>query len=178
VAAAQRRTLLAVDDREVEPELVGIEAAEGGVTQPGPWQPRLRLEFNMASGDKSALACNPNTGAGCDGSANTFENMYPTNHIIMGYADNMAWRNMVAYSASFQFKPSGAQHVEFRYWNFRKQTQGDCWYRAAQNCFYAANNGSSSLYQEIDGIYTVFLKENKVSWQLGGSYLKLVHPSA
>ncbi|MDH5337927.1 MAG: hypothetical protein OEW20_16585, partial [Nitrospira sp.] len=30
---------------------------------------------------------------------------------------------------------------------------------------------SNSLYKEIDGVYTLFLKDNKVAWQIGVSYL-------
>ena len=160
-------------------------AFEGGLTfEQLPWTPRLGLEFNYASGDGSAKNCNGNTGAGCGGNANTFENLYPTNHILMGYADRMAWRNMVGYSASLQAKPSIAQQLDFRFWIFRKANNGDCWYTASQACFSSAtgtgNSGggnttniatSNSLYKEIDGVYTLFFKDNKVAWQSGASYL-------
>ncbi len=148
-------------------------AAEGGITLPVPWSPRIGLEFNMASGDGDARACQSGNVAACNGTSNTFENLYPTNHIVMGYADIMAWRNMVAYSASLQFIPFdyAANHFEFRYWNFRKQTNGDCWYRAAQNCYFNASNGSNHLTDEIDFIYTLFFKGNKVAWQTGASYM-------
>ncbi|WP_447978971.1 alginate export family protein [Candidatus Nitrospira bockiana] len=147
-------------------------AAEAGVTLAAiPWSPRLGIEFNYASGDGDAARCQQGQVAACNGNANTFENFYPTNHIVMGYADVMAWRNMVAYSGSLQMKPSDAQHVEFRVWQFRKAVSGDCWYRAAQNCYFTQNNGSSSLATELDGIYTLFFKDNKVAWQIGGSYI-------
>lgn len=147
-------------------------AVEGGITLANvPWSPRIGAEFNYASGDGDALACQQGNAAACNGSANTFENLYPTNHIVMGYADVMAWRNMVAYSGSLQMKPADAHHLEFRYWNFRKANSGDCWYRAAQNCYFAANNGSNHLTDEIDLIWTWFFKDNKVAWQTGGSYL-------
>ncbi|GKS59912.1 hypothetical protein YTPLAS18_34390 [Nitrospira sp.] len=148
-------------------------AFEGGITLPGSWAPRVGAEFNYASGDGDGLNCNSTTGAGCNGTANTFENLYPTNHIVMGYADLMSWRNMVAYSASFQFKPMGyaANHFEFRYWNFRKANSGDAWYRAAQNAYFTNDNGRSHLFDEIDFIYTLFFKGNKVAWQTGVSYM-------
>jgi len=154
-------------------------AFEGGLTfEQLPWEPRVGVEFNYASGDGSANSCNGQTGAGCDGNANTFENLYPTNHILMGYADRMALRNMVGYSTSLQMKPSLAQHLDFRFWIFRKANNGDCWYTANQGCFSAPTTTtltniatSNSLYKEIDGVYTLFFKDNKVAWQTGVSYL-------
>jgi hypothetical protein len=152
-------------------------AAEGGVTlEDVPWTPRLGAEFNYASGDGSKANCNANTGAGCGGTANTFENLYPTNHILMGYADRMAWRNMVGYSGSLQLKPSIAQQLDFRFWLFRKANNRDCWYTANQSCFASDSSAggvatSNSLYKEIDGVYTLFFQNNKVAWQIGASYL-------
>lgn len=148
-------------------------AAEGGLTfASAPWSPRVGLEFNMASGDGDA---NCTSAATCRGTANTFENLYPTNHIVMGYADVMAWRNMVAYSASLQMVPFdyAANHLEFRYWNFQRQSTGDNWYRAAQNVYFnsATGNRASHLTDEVDLIYTLFFKGNKVAWQTGVSYL-------
>jgi Alginate export len=154
-------------------------AAVAGITlKDVPTQPRFGLEFNYASGDGSAANCNGNTGAGCGGNANTFENLYPTNHIVMGYADLMAWRNMVGYSGDIQIKPTKESHLEAKFWLFRKANNNDCWYRAAQNCYFtqtSANTGgvasSNSLAKELDLIYTLFFKENKVAWQIGGSYI-------
>lgn len=152
-------------------------AAVAGVTlKDVPTQPRLGIEFNYASGDGNAGTCNSTTGAGCNGHANTFENLYPTNHIIMGYADVMAWRNMVGYSGDLQLKPTKESHFEAKFWLFRKANSGDCWYRAAQNCYFTQTStnsvaNSSSLAKELDLIYTLFFKDNKVAWQIGGSYL-------
>jgi len=148
-------------------------AAQGGLTFADmPWSPRVGIEFNYASGDGDA---NCNSASTCNGTANTFENLYPTNHIVMGYADVMGWRNMVAYSGSLQVVPfnNPANHLEFRYWNFRRASSGDNWYRAAQNVYFGATPGNraSHLTDEIDFIYTLFFKGNKVAWQTGFSYL-------
>ncbi len=145
----------------------------GGITFVGgprlaAMQPRIGLEFNGASGDGDATTCT--TSATCNGTANTFENLYPTNHILMGYMDLFAWRNMIGYSANFKIKPTPASHVEIAGWIFRRQTNGDNWYRAAQNVYFAHRPGittSDSLGQEIDIIYTHFFMGGKVAWQLG-----------
>ena len=166
----------AVDGRDVSINAVAM-AVEGGITlKDVPTSPRLGLEFNYASGDGSGQGCNTSTTAGttnCQGNANTFENLYPTNHIVMGYADRMAWRNMVGYSGSLQLNPTQQTHLETRYWVFRKANHNDCWYTAAQTCAGAPGVGTTnnSLYKELDVIYTMFFKANKVAWQTGASYL-------
>ena len=147
-------------------------AIEGGVTlKDVPTTPRLGLEFNYASGDGDGRACAQNGQASCNGNVNTFENLYPTNHIVMGYADRMAWRNMVGYSGSAQLNPTQQTHFETRFWVFRKANNGDCWYTASQACQGGNATTNNSLYKELDAIYTVFFKNNKVAWQTGYSYL-------
>lgn len=147
-------------------------AVEGGITlKDAPMNPRLGAEFNYASGDGDGKACAQNGGTACHGNANTFENLYPTNHIVMGYADRMAWRNMVGYSGSLQLNPTQQTHLETRFWVFRKANNGDCWYTASQVCQGAGATTNNSLYKELDLIYTMFFKNNKVAWQTGGAYL-------
>ncbi len=147
-------------------------AVEGGITlKDVPTTPRLGLEFNYASGDGDGRNCANGTFTACHGNANTFENLYPTNHIVMGYADRMSWRNMVGYSGSLQLNPTQQSHFETRFWVFRKANNGDCWYTAAQSCVGTANTTSNSLYKELDLIYTLFFKSNKVAWQTGYAYL-------
>ena len=148
-------------------------AVQAGVTLPVPMQPRIGGEVNIASGDGEASTCGTgsagNTG-GCNGSANTFEQLYPTNHILFGYMDLFAWRNMVSYGGNFQMRPTKNSHFEIWGNVFRRQSTGDNWYRAAQNVYFANVPGvttSASLGQEIDVVYTMFFKDNKVGWQIG-----------
>jgi hypothetical protein len=171
----------APDGRNVSINAVAM-AIEGGITlKDVPTSPRIGAEFNYASGDGSGSNCNTATSAGttaCQGNANTFENLYPTNHIVMGYADRMAWRNMVGYSGSLQLNPTQQTHLETRYWLFRKANHNDCWYTASQACQGAgvANvTTDNSLYKELDVIFTMFFKNNKVAWQTGGAYLWAGH---
>ncbi|MEQ1796160.1 MAG: alginate export family protein [Nitrospira sp.] len=171
----------AADGRNVSINAVAM-AIEGGITlKDVPTSPRLGAEFNYASGDGSGQGCNTSTTAGttaCQGNSNTFENLYPTNHIVMGYADRMAWRNMVGYSGSLQLNPTQQTHFETRFWVFKKANQNDCWYSANQACTGApvANvTTNNNLYKELDMIYTMFFKNNKVAWQTGGAYLWASH---
>ena len=170
-----------VDNRNVSINAVAM-AIEGGITfKDVPMNPRLGAEFNYASGDGSGRDCVTNTTGGvtsCQGNANTFENLYPTNHIVMGYADRMAWRNMVGYSGSLQLNPTQSTHLETRYWLFRKANSNDCWYTANQSCQGAPITNvttDNSLYKELDVIFTMFFKNNKVAWQTGGAYLWAGH---
>jgi len=90
---------------------------------------------------------------------------------VMGYADRMAWRNMVGWSGSVQLNPTQQSHFETRFWVFQKANKGDCWYTASQVCQGANATASNELYKELDLIYTLFFKGNKVAWQTGWSYL-------
>jgi len=56
----------------------------GWTIVPSAVKPRLVAEFNHASGD----------GDPRDGRRQTFDQLYPTNHIKYGIADQMGWRNM------------------------------------------------------------------------------------
>ena len=148
-----------------------------GVTLPVPMQPRIGGEVNIASGDQHGGQCNSQQT--CQGHANTFEQFYPTNHILFGYMDLFAWRNMVSYGGNFQMRPTKNSHFEIWGNVFRKQTTGDNWYRAAQNAYFGTTSAacnaafstgqctSASLGQEIDVIYTHFFKNNKIGWQVG-----------
>jgi hypothetical protein len=153
-----------------------------GFTLPVPMQPRIGGEVNIGSGDGNAYRCGQGANAqtNCGGSANTFEQLYPTNHILFGYMDLFAWKNMVSYGGNFQMRPTKNSHFEIWGNVFRKQQTDDAWYRAAQNVYFGATGGnpagctgvggtctSASLGQEIDVIYTMFFKNNKVGWQVG-----------
>ena len=158
-------------------------AFQMGFTLPVPMQPRIGGEVNIASGDGNQTRCTsgPNAQTLCGGGANTFEQLYPTNHILFGYMDLFAWKNMVSYGGNFQMRPTKNSHFEIWGNVFRKQQTDDFWYRAAQNAYFGSSsaacaaafsgtNGnctSASLGQEIDVIYTMFFKNNKVGWQVG-----------
>ncbi len=58
-------------------------------------KPRVALEYAFASGD-----ADPN-----DGTHETFDNLYPTNHKFYGYMDTASWQNLHNVRLIYQLKP-------------------------------------------------------------------------
>jgi hypothetical protein len=58
--------------------------------------PRVALEYAYGSGDS-----NPN-----DGTHETFDNLYPTNHKFYGYMDFLSWQNLHDVRGIFTIKPT------------------------------------------------------------------------
>jgi hypothetical protein len=151
------------------------------------WKPRFAVGLDYASGDGNA---NCNTAAAgvagtrnvrsCNGTANTFENFYPTNHIHMGYMDVMAWRNMLTPSANFQFRPTERDHFEFWYNEFYLANARDNWYRGSQGAYVFSNpnNTSRHIGGETDFTWTRMFADGKVALQgtwghlFSGQYIK------
>jgi hypothetical protein len=134
------------------------------------WKPRLAFNFDYASGDgrngcQTSAANNAAIG-GCR-SANTFENFFPTNHIHMGYADVMAWKNMVAPQVNLQFRPTTRDHIEIWYMNMNTANKRDCWYRAAQVCYVnsSVNARNHHIGDEIDFTWTRMFADGKIAFQ-------------
>ncbi len=126
-------------------------------------KPRLAVNLDYASGDGRN---NCSSAATCK-TANTFENFFPTNHIHMGYADVIAWKNMLAPQANFQFRPTARDHFEIWYMNMNLANARDCWYRAAQGCYVYSkeNNTKKHIGDEIDFTWTRMFADGKVAFQ-------------
>lgn len=133
-------------------------AVKVGVTLPVPMSPRIGAEYNYASG----------SGAG-SGGRHTFENFWPTNHLHMGYMDQLGWKNMIAYSPQLKVKPTKASWVKVNYWIFRLAQVEDNVYNAGQGRLFAtaAGNQAASLGQELDVVYSHKFKQGKISFQVG-----------
>jgi hypothetical protein len=128
------------------------------------WKPRLAFNFDYASGDGRANCST--TGQACS-TANTFENLFPTNHIHMGYMDVQAWKNMLSPSANFQARPTKDDHVEIWYTNLNLANKQDNWYRGAQGAYIISKFGNtkSHIGDEIDFTWTHMFMDGKVSFQ-------------
>ena len=129
------------------------------------WKPRLAFNFDYASGDGRAN-CTIGGNTGCK-TANTFENMFPTNHIHMGYMDVQAWKNMMSPSVNFQFRPTKDDHFEIWATRMYLANTKDNWYRATQGVyvFSKTNNTERHIGDEVDVAWTHLFMDGKLSFQ-------------
>jgi hypothetical protein len=127
------------------------------------WKPRLAFNFDYASGDGRAN-CTIGGDTGCK-TANTFENLWGTNHIHMGYMDTIGWKNMMKPSINLQFRPTKDDHIEIWATSLNLANTKDNWYRAAQTVYVYSktNNTTRHLGNELDIIWTRFLMDGKLS---------------
>jgi hypothetical protein len=142
-------------------------------------KPRIAANLDYASGDSKAN-CTLNAAYGPCESANTFENFFPTNHIHMGYADVIAWKNMMAPQLNFQFRPTERDHIELWFVNMNLANKEDNWYRGAQSAYVFSKVGNTKKHigDEYDFTWTRMFADGKVSFQAtyalitAGGYIK------
>jgi hypothetical protein len=135
------------------------------------WKPRLAFNFDYASGDGRAN-CTIGGDTDCK-TANTFENLWGTNHIHMGYMDTMGWKNMMKPSINLQFRPTKDDHIEIWATSLNLANTKDNWYRAAQTVYVYSktNNTTRHIGNELDIIWTRFFMDGKLSFQAGYGHL-------
>jgi hypothetical protein len=80
--------------------------------------PRVGFEYNFASGDSDPT----------DGTSETFENLFPTNHKHYGYMDFVGWRNMHNPRFSASLKPAKSLTVTLDYHLFWLADTADFFY--------------------------------------------------
>ena len=135
------------------------------------WKPRLAMNLDYASGDGRAQC-----GAGGQGtcqSANTFENLFPTNHIHMGYMDVHAWKNMMSPTVTCQARPTKDDHIEIWGTSLNLANKEDNWYRGGQGAYVYSKVGNTKKHigDELDVAYTHMFMDGKLAFQAAYGHL-------
>lgn len=104
--------------------------------------PRLRVEYNFASGDASPA----------DGVRGTFDQLYPTGHAKYGVIDQVGWRNMQNARVGAVVKPHARLSVEVDYHSFWLAHRRDGLYNAGGALVARVPGGAagSHVAQEAD----------------------------
>ncbi|MBF8275440.1 MAG: putative outer rane protein [Candidatus Brocadiaceae bacterium] len=86
------------------------------------WTPRFGIEYDYASGDSDTT----------DGTHETFDNLYPTNHWqgIYGFADLVSWQNMHDFRGQVKVSPTKKLTAQVDYHYFLLAEESDGWYLA------------------------------------------------
>ena len=129
-------------------QVAGAGIVEAGYQLPDVWaKPWLRTGVNFASGDSNQD----------DGNHNTFFNIMPTNHLYYGYADQLAFANLIDLFVQLKLSPIPKLGVELVFHQFWLYTQRDSRYFgsgafAKRSLGYgkSASNGANNVGQEID----------------------------
>jgi hypothetical protein len=137
--------------------------------------PRLLIEYNFASGDR-----NPQ-----DGTRETFDQLFPTNHDKYGIADQVGWRNLHNLRAGVGMKFSERVSAQFDYHSFWLASRRDALYSAAGVAVARVAAGARSRHvgQELDVDVRVTLTRSLSLWVgyahlFAGGFLKQATPGA
>ncbi len=151
-------------------------AAKGGYTfKDMNWKPRFGFEYAHASGDDDPT----------DNDHDTFDNLYPTNHMngIYGFADLLSWQNMHDFRGNIKVTPTSKLTVQVDYHYFLLAEEEDGWYLA--NGFLASgvrpaggyDDDDNELAQEVDLTVSYQLYKNVgilggYSWFAAGDWIE------
>jgi len=104
-------------------------------------KPRVGAEFVLGSGDDDPT----------DGTQKTFQNLFPTNHLHYGYADQAGWSNLTAAKASAGFGPNKLWKANVDYYHLRLTDPAGGWFNAGGKLVRGGiPNASSHLGDEVD----------------------------
>ncbi len=91
-------------------------AIKAGYTIPDVMGLRIGVEYDAATGDSGGAA--GSAGAAADGEDEAFSNLYPTNHYLYGFTDDVNWTNIQALSLNVSAKPMANLKVALEYWKY------------------------------------------------------------
>ncbi len=109
------------------------------------WKPRFGYEFDWSPGDPRPIQSGSNK-------HRTFHNFYPTNHAHYGYADLMAWKNMMGHRFQIKVFPTKKLTAWVDLWKFNIDQSRDAWYHAGQGPLRAQStfDRTENLGKEVD----------------------------
>jgi hypothetical protein len=113
-------------------------AAHVGRTFAGPRVLRLNAGVDAASGDDTP-----------GGAVGTFNQLYPTGHAHLGYADLHGRQNVLALTAGAALRGPGRVAIQLDAWSFRRLTVNDALY-AADGSVLRPAGGEEAAGQELD----------------------------
>jgi hypothetical protein len=85
------------------------------------FQPRLAFIYSFGSGDKNSA----------DGSSQTFQNLFPTNHLFYGYMDLNSLQNLHDFRLAYTVKPSPTSTLALEGHSHFLAQATDFWYNVA-----------------------------------------------
>ncbi|MBI4456718.1 MAG: alginate export family protein [Acidobacteria bacterium] len=127
-----------------------------------PYQPRLIIEYNYASGDRAPL----------DGKRGTFDQLYPTAHDKYGLADQVGWRNIHHVRSGFEFRPNPKWLMMGNYHSWWLASARDGLYNAGGVLIAQVADGSAGRHvgQELD-FQAVYSLQKQIQVSGGYAYL-------
>jgi hypothetical protein len=104
--------------------------------------PRVYAEYNYAGGDQNAK----------DGIPGTFDQLYPSGHDKLGFADQVGWRNIKDFRTGLEVKPHKGVAAMFEYNNWYLASATDSVYNSAGNAVFRSATGTAGTHvgQEFD----------------------------
>lgn len=138
-----------------------------------PLSPRAFVEYNYATGDK-----NPK-----DGVRGTFDQLYPSGHDKLGFADQVGWRNVKDFRSGLEFKPQKKLTAALEYNDWFLASATDALYNAAGTALFRSVAGTAGTHVgdefDVTGSWAFvrgFTAGAGIGHILPGRFLKTVTP--
>lgn len=128
--------------RHVDHEAFAVHVGGGYTFKDVAWTPRVGSQYNFATGDEDPT----------DSDNETFDNLFPTNHLHYGYMDLFGWRNIHDLSLEVSATPCDPVLVKVHYHAFWLDEPGSApWQNAGGGTVRAAMPGASDFVgHELD----------------------------
>ena len=122
--------------------------------------PRLGIEYNYSTGDDDPA----------DGKNETFDNLFPTNHLHYGYMDLFSWRNLHNLRLSASAKPIEKLTLKCDVHFFWLDEAADGWRSASGAVIRPGKAGADDFVGEEIDLTLSYAFNNHLSFQAGYSH--------